>query len=490
MAHWLQRKKNTLLWLALTAVIGGYLTYIQTSAKDKTPLLPGITTHGHYQIEMECSACHVNEKRENVFTSSGVSNAACNQCHGEDLTAFSDSHPVRKFRNPENAIFLEKIDAMSCVACHQEHNQKITQEMGVTIPNDYCAHCHEVTLESLDSHKELSFLSCATAGCHNFHDNMALAPSFLVKHYGERDILEAPVVPETNALQRWLDEGNKEREPVTAENADAPAAKLEIGTALHDWENSAHARAGVNCSDCHDDPKTGTWIEQPGMSFCMTCHETESVDFQKGKHGMRLAHVGLSPMKPSMARQPMHEIAAHAELSCNSCHDPHTVDRQFAAQEACMQCHADSHTLNYTNSKHYALWTAELAGGVKGSGVSCATCHMPRVERNGEIIVNHNQNANLTPNEKMLRNTCMECHGMQFAMDALSDHALIHNNFSGPPTKRHPGMGWAVDTAIAKGNEELAAIRKYLEAAVDENPEGLTPADSTPNRQTNITITQ
>ena len=209
---WFLKYSSWILWLFVTAVVGGWLTFVMKLAEDKTPLLPGTTTHGHYQIEIECQACHTDEPVENVFTSSGVSNAACNQCHGESLEAFSDSHPTRKFKNPENAIFVEHIKAMECVTCHREHNEKMTRPMGVTIPKDYCAHCHQVTLENLPSHRNLAFNTCATAGCHNFHDNMALSPSYLLKHYGEPNVLAERNLLTVSALQRWIDEGNKKRE--------------------------------------------------------------------------------------------------------------------------------------------------------------------------------------------------------------------------------------------------------------------------------------
>ena len=77
----------------------------------------------------------------------------------------------------------------------------------------------------------------------------------------------------------------------------------------------------------------------------------------------------------------------------------------------------------------------EAAGELPaGSGVTCATCHMPKLESEAEPGVFrtlHNQNDNLRPNEKMIRTVCLDCHGLQFALDALADPALIDNNFQG-----------------------------------------------------------
>jgi formate-dependent nitrite reductase cytochrome c552 subunit len=94
----------------------------------------------------------------------------------------------------------------------------------------------------------------------------------------------------------------------------------------------------------------------------------------------------------------------------------------------------------YEGSPHHALWKKELAGELPpGSGVSCASCHLPRVEHRAtdssakRTLVEHNQSDNLRPNEKMIRPVCMSCHGLGFAIDALADAPLVRRNFSGKP---------------------------------------------------------
>lgn len=477
MTRIIKKRKGVILFLLITLGIGGWLLYVFKSADDKTVLLPGETTHGHYQIEMACAACHTNEKRTNIFTSAGVSNKACMECHGEALDEFSDSHPTAKFKNPENHVFIEHINAAACIACHQEHNQKVTGEMGVTIPQDFCAKCHQVTLENLESHKNLAFNTCATAGCHNYHDNIALSPSFLLKNYGKDDYNESPKVNPTNPLVTWLDEGNKARKALNKiSEADAPVAYLKDEKLSNDWLMSAHAKAGINCSDCHG---TGdSFVERPGINSCQECHSAEYDTFLNGKHGMRLAHEGLGPMLPQFARSPMRKDAPHAGMSCNSCHSTHSYDREYAAQQACINCHNDQHTLSYSGSAHAKAWKKELSGHADvGTGVSCATCHMPSIRHKGKYIINHDQTANLTPNEKMLRSVCLDCHGLQFAMDALSDRELIDSNFKGQPSKKHPGIGWTVDTAIKLGDEDVIKISKYLNS--------ISTQDATRNKTNN-----
>jgi formate-dependent nitrite reductase cytochrome c552 subunit len=105
--------------------------------------------------------------------------------------------------------------------------------------------------------------------------------------------------------------------------------------------------------------------------------------------------------------------------------------------QSCLSCHADRHSLAFKASPHYALWQKETKGELPpGSGVSCATCHMPRIKFDvsdwmSRIMVEHNQSAVQSPNSKMIRPSCGHCHGQGFSMDALADEALIERNFKG-----------------------------------------------------------
>jgi len=267
--------------------------------------------------------------------------------------------------------------------------------------------------------------------------------------------------------------GNKPKEPLTPADADAPSDKMSDQNHIDAWAASKHMTAGVNCMDCHTDETNQPgveWIENPTEKTCYECHDAEVEDFYKGKHGMRLK-AELSPMTPAMARIPMHEDAAHKALNCSSCHTSHNYDRQFASYQACIQCHNDEHTQNYENSQHFKTWKNEVAGTREhGSGVSCATCHMPTVERSGQLFVNHNQNGNLTPNEKMLKDTCIQCHGAEFAMSALADSSIITGNFHKKPEKRHPGVQWAAESAIKKGDEAAIKMQEFIDRMKTESP--------------------
>ena len=444
---------NWPLWLGINVMILGYFSYALMSPTSvvKASLLPGETTHGHYQIELDCNACHESRTDPKSHSSNNVMQDACNQCHADQLKAAKDTHPASKFNDPTNADRLKILNAQDCLACHREHVPDQTLALGLTMPADYCWHCHQDVAKSRPSHIGLAFDSCATAGCHNYHDNRALYEKFLNEHHGEPDLFSITATP----LRETTTYSSSERKSAKSKmQIDAPLLAKGDFQIIDGWLESAHAMAGVNCTGCHlaSDAagSDGTWQDSAwqdtvSMDTCHECHQNQVETFVTGKHGMRLAR-GLSPMKPSMARLPMHAGAAHQELSCQSCHNDHRYDTQYASVQACQKCHADSHTAAYVGSAHADLWRQEMAGEVPvGSGVTCATCHMPRIQDESSVWVSHDQNANLRPSETMAREVCSHCHGLEFSLSSLADPSLKLNCYSSPPSERIKSVEMAHD---------------------------------------------
>ncbi|MCA9170616.1 MAG: cytochrome c3 family protein, partial [Planctomycetales bacterium] len=303
------RKTPWLIVGVANLLLGGVfaIAVVSPPAQIKTLLLPGKTSHGHYQIEMKCDACHGSE-----FT---TMQDACLKCHQAELKLAKDTHPSSKFNDPTNAERLSLIDAQKCVTCHEEHRDGRTGPMGVTVPIDYCFYCHQETYKSRPSHAEFSFDSCATAGCHNYHDNTALYEAFLWKHADEPDQLPSPTLIRRARQFSAL--------AVSGSTADAPEESLD-DKIVHDWSVTTHAMAGVNCRKCHGastlPADTGaeqileTWSDAVTHETCRTCHELETTTFLQGKHGFRLAE-GLPPMMPADARLTMHKAALHRQLT-------------------------------------------------------------------------------------------------------------------------------------------------------------------------------
>jgi len=412
---------SLIAWLLLSATVGGYGVF-RLRSKDQAPYLPGKTSNGHHQIEMACSSCHT--------PFGGVSDDACKKCHGEER-AMADSHPESKFNDPRNADRLKRIDARKCVTCHKEHWPEGTQPEGYTLPKDFCVECHSDVGEERPSHAGMSFFSCADAGCHNYHDNRGLWEDYVKKHLGEpANLASMKVVP------RGVITVATNGKALFAKQQDAPRTVAVSQAMIADWEESAHARAGINCSGCHGGTASAPWVNRPELSVCGSCHAKEDKGFREGRHGMR-ANVGLAAMSPADARLPMKPDAKQRELGCHSCHGTHKYDARVAASDSCLGCHDDEHSKNYRSSPHFKLWEAELAGKAEaGTGVSCATCHTPREKMaQGGVWVQHNQNDNLRPNEKMTLNVCTSCHGLGFSLDAMADVELVQKNFKGRPKK-------------------------------------------------------
>jgi predicted CXXCH cytochrome family protein len=427
---WVHRTLAVLLFAAPVALLG-----IPFGGRRQSVYVPGPTSSGHHQIEEACNACHTR------FT--GATDEACLRCHGQALRDANDSHAPAKFDDPGKAAQLAVVDARSCLPCHREHRTEARTRGSVTVAASFCLGCHTSVASERPSHRGLTAESCASAGCHNYHDNRALYRDFLVQH---RD--EPPLLPEAHVPVPRHSE-----EPVALPATDAPevvTGEPTFARIVDDWSASDHARAQVTCGGCHQQAAGGAeprWSNHVADATCARCHEGERAGWSAGKHGMRTA-VGLVAVAAREARQPMRADAPSGVMSCTTCHGAHRFDRRWAAVEACQRCHDDGHTRAYRGSAHELAWRRELRGEAPaGAGVSCATCHLPRRERGGQVVVDHDQNGNLRPADRMLRPVCMSCHGAGFALRALADAALIEDNFSGPP---HPGVRTGMDL-VGKG---------------------------------------
>lgn len=451
-----------LIFLTINFGVAGLLGYamLAPASSVKGLLLPGKTTHGHYQIELDCYACHNSDMT--------FAQDACIRCHSEELKLAKDTHPASKFNDPVNADLLQVLDVQDCLTCHTEHRPELTHSMGVSLPLDYCWHCHQDIAQTRPSHEGMAFDSCATIGCHNYHDNTSLYEKYLDSHYGEPELLEATGVSAKDFAVAWKKK-HPDRTQLNLDQADhglETTEEDETGIALivEEWSTTAHAASGVNCSDCHQTALEGfateevPWNDQVSLETCGKCHPGEAETFQLGRHGMRLA-AGMSPMQPSMARLSMHADASHRELTCNACHSDHDFNSQKAAVDACLGCHNDPHSNSYGQSSHAELWRLELAGELPvGQGVSCATCHMPRTIVDGHVFVNHNQSASLRPIEKMIRSVCANCHGLQFSLDALADPNLSLNCYSTSPETRVESIEMAHRWFLEKESKRQARV--------------------------------
>lgn len=472
-------------WLASLAAAGVAAAWM-TVGGERGLVLTGPLSDAHHQIGMACESCHAAPVFAAAEDAEAALNKACLDCHDSELRAADDSHSVREFRNPRMAVYRERLDARLCTSCHVEHSPEITRKGAVTVAADFCVACHgegeQDVRAARPSHAGLGFDTCAD--CHNYHDNRALYADFLVKNAHQPWLADDPVHA-LSARQRTL--SVPPVAPLALSDAIAPATALADQAIARRWAGSGHALSSVNCAACHapSAPPDATpeeveqdWTVAPPFSVCRDCHRVQARTFAAGRHGMRQHPLISPPREPASgrigawlpaeiagwfaddphpqrmtageARIAMRPGAASEALDCGACHGSHAADTREAAVGACASCHNEAHTLAYFDSPHHALWEAELSGAAApGSGVSCATCHMTRTERRGTIVVSHNQNDNLRPNEKMIRTVCLDCHGLGFSLDSLADPDLVARNFNGRPAVHVESIEWALRQASA-----------------------------------------
>ena len=398
---------GTLLALAVACLSAAFL------GADRTVFVPGPTSDGHHVFEESCGSCH------RAFRS--VATEGCTSCHAPGQAP--DTHPPALFDDPRWAHTIARLDARECVTCHGEHERAAG---GVTVDSGFCFGCHDDVPGKRASHASFAPSSCGQAGCHNYHDNSALNVAFLARHTAEPDLLAT-----RGALERAVPP--RQAPP---EVRFPPGEPLDPGLVAR-WQASAHAGAGIGCPQCHDPQERG-FRRAPSDASCAGCHGYEDRTFRSGKHGVRRA-VGLPDLGPSDARLPMRE-AAPPHLRCSTCHDAHTVDTRRAAVDACLLCHDDAHSRAYLASPHGQAWRAGAAGARPGANaVTCATCHLPRLETEADgkrrVAVHHRNTLTLGPPDRMAKLVCMDCHGLPLALASLLDERLVANNFRGRPAR-------------------------------------------------------
>jgi len=401
------------------SAIGAYYGF-SLAGEDKRAFMPGKLSYSHHQIELACGSCHGA-----AFSSRADMEKRCHDCHGKELQTMEDSHGSKKFGDPRNAKWLKVMDAKKCLSCHQEHVPERTSAMTLSQPKDFCAACHMDVEKDRPDHRGIAATTCTNAGCHHYHDNRDLNEDFITAHLNQ---------PDTKKDARRTTRARSIKKPLKPDmNTDSEHAS-KFADIVTQWQGSLHASGHANCSDCHKEGRS--WSVD--LAVCKHCHEEPIAQWTQGHHGMRFA-VDKKLITVNDSALPMREDAHAKALNCNSCHQPHGYNTVKAESEACLGCHADDHSLAWKQSRHAQLWQQN-----PDAGASCATCHMPHMmgtEKN-TVIVQHNISMMMRPEEKMLQAVCMTCHGFDFSLRALSDPALIKNNFSAMPPKSHQSIDW------------------------------------------------
>ncbi len=127
--------------------------------------------------------------------------------------------------------------------------------------------------------------------------------------------------------------------------------------AVTDWLESAHARAGILCSNCHGSHEAN-FVPRPGVDRCAVCHAPQVEEFLRSAHGPERA--------PGMR--------------CVSCHETHATDRRLPGTVAlCSGCHLDSEHVQGFRASRMGTVLAEHPPSPDGEirAPDCVYCHMP-----------------------------------------------------------------------------------------------------------------
>ena len=202
----------------------------------------------------------------------------------------------------------------------------------------------------------------------------------------------------------------------------------------HEWESSAHAKAGVNCLDCHlADQVDKDAIEHEGSIIativspkdCGRCHTKEYKETEGSVHSKALALItnrlpaladnlsGKAMISAGCAQCHGSQVKVRGDGtldpdtwpntgigrinpdgshgSCSACHGRHNFSKAQARQpEACTWCHTGPDSPDdqvYASSKHGMLYNANkdrlnlhsdrwTLGKDYSAAPTCVTCHM------------------------------------------------------------------------------------------------------------------
>jgi len=146
--------------------------------------------------------------------------------------------------------------------------------------------------------------------------------------------------------------------PVAVQNAQCQTCH-KGGGQMH-WTSSAHDRAGVACSDCHNpmvkNSLNGALVRSTISETCFNCHQQQRADFHKRSH------------------MPLPE----GKMSCVDCHNPHGSSTRpllkgDTVNDVCYTCHAEK--------RGPFIWEHAPVRE------NCANCHLPHGSNNEKLLV-------------------------------------------------------------------------------------------------------
>jgi DmsE family decaheme c-type cytochrome len=225
------------------------------------------------------------------------------------------------------------------------------------------------------------------------------------------------------------------------------------------WRISAHANAGVSCTDCH----TAHYNVPPGtkstdmananrydnhvqlarlpavseetlppansqdttnetaLSSGSAASKTNSLPVDSRNLGAITPHICYrchANMAPQQQVAHAHQICGAAQMDCTTCHDPHGKIRPETRTDLCLKCHdMSSPTMAWHSSTHARY------------GVACADCHNPHPNLHAQQVVliehTHIKRKDRLPMSVNEPEVCYRCHQDIYAKNAMPSHHPI-----------------------------------------------------------------
>jgi len=204
------------------------------------------------------------------------------------------------------------------------------------------------------------------------------------------------------------------------------------------WRESAHARKGVGCKECHGGDHSRIFAARGAVSAgtCAACHTEEARTFAASAHARAHDDMVASPRfldEPPALRAATcngcHDIGLRDPIDgsvgrCDACHPGHGFSAAAARRpEACASCHSGPEHPQaeaYAASRHGALIAA--AGEEAAGAATCASCHMGAAGHDTGALVTDAPGLDALERERRRSAaiaSCAPCHATRFAADAL-----------------------------------------------------------------------
>lgn len=200
------------------------------------------------------------------------------------------------------------------------------------------------------------------------------------------------------------------------------------------WRTSAHANAGVSCTDCHKShynvpagtPSTKVASAGTAASSILPVGAQEpkkdALDMEAIRHESRALGAKSQDTCYRCHQQKReleqvahpHQICGAVGMNCTTCHEPHGNIRAETRTDLCLKCHKGHPTMAWKSSIHSQY------------GVACVDCHNPHpsTEVPGFVDIQHThvRRPKRMPMSVEEPFVCYQCHAKTAAEFELPSH--------------------------------------------------------------------